>query len=632
MSVVFLALLQVCRPPAAVEDFRRTLPADPDLRRAAVEERLQKTPDEFFLHRLYLEPAPYTRQRAVDRYRRLFQEYPNDINYTYLYARALVGRNTPEALRLFQTILEKDPAYPWVHLTRLEIYRSNLFRDLSKLRASFTAFLEVCPESVEPYRYLRHVEDKELAVKAAGRLRALLAKTNDPEDLALFSDLWSAEFRVNPPSEHDRLRKQVIQDLQRVKSDRRALQTAARLTADKQLEQAAKQPRSATEEFMTWQREHPHPREAEPSEKVRSYALALLAASDGWRQAYPEDPLGHQERLNALVLLDETTPADIDAAANAALAVARRHPSLDRLLPAPHRVAWAFVQRGIFLDRVPALIAEAIQRLDDPEVLTEMDLYEDPRRAATRMAVVNSHINAWDTLVAAYLGMKQPDRVRETLRVMGDYLSAKAPGVEEKDAEALRAYAAAQSSLYRRMASFAESEGRQLDASQYRRQAHAVLSGVPSFPRSTIPAWTQADRPLPDFDLRDTTGKQWRLADLKGKTTLLNVWATWCPPCHQELPYLQKLQEKLRDQPGIQVITLNVDDNPGLVEPLLGEGGYRFPVLLAKFYIEKLLPSLSIPRNWIIDKDGVLRQEQIGFGGDGEVWVGEVLRKLTTGQ
>ena len=161
-----------------------------------------------------------------------------------------------------------------------------------------------------------------------------------------------------------------------------------------------------------------------------------------------------------------------------------------------------------------------------------------------------------------------------------------------------------------------------------------------SYPRAAAPApkapttavaapaqlsWTQMDKPLPDFQISDADGKTWRLADLKGKVTLLNLWATWCGPCRNELPYLQKLFNTVRERKDLMVITLNTDDNPGLILPFLTENKYTFPVLPASGYVAKLVPELSIPRNWIVDAEGVLKMERIGFGNGEDKWVDEMV-------
>jgi thiol-disulfide isomerase/thioredoxin len=142
---------------------------------------------------------------------------------------------------------------------------------------------------------------------------------------------------------------------------------------------------------------------------------------------------------------------------------------------------------------------------------------------------------------------------------------------------------------------------------------------------ATQMGWTQMNKPLPDFQISDAEGKTWRLADLKGKVTLVNLWATWCGPCRNELPYLQKLFNKVRERKDLVVITLNTDDNPGMILPFLNENKYTFPVLPASGYVAKLVPELSIPRNWIVDADGVLKMERIGFGNGEDKWVDEMV-------
>jgi thiol-disulfide isomerase/thioredoxin len=144
----------------------------------------------------------------------------------------------------------------------------------------------------------------------------------------------------------------------------------------------------------------------------------------------------------------------------------------------------------------------------------------------------------------------------------------------------------------------------------------------------TAMGWTSLDKPLPDFKMADAASKTWQLADLKGKVTLINLWATWCGPCKAELPYLQKLFNKVRERKDLRVLTLNTDDNLGLILPFLEENKYTFPVLAASAYVNKLIPELSIPRNWIVDANGVLKAERIGFEGGDDRWVDEMIAAM----
>jgi hypothetical protein len=69
----------------------------------------------------------------------------------------------------------------------------------------------------------------------------------------------------------------------------------------------------------------------------------------------------------------------------------------------------------------------------------------------------------------------------------------------------------------------------------------------------------------------------------------------------------------LKDRSDIVVLTFNIDENPGLIEPFMQQNNYTFPVLAAKSLIQENALSPSIPRNWIVDGNAVIRQEMVGF-------------------
>ncbi len=138
----------------------------------------------------------------------------------------------------------------------------------------------------------------------------------------------------------------------------------------------------------------------------------------------------------------------------------------------------------------------------------------------------------------------------------------------------------------------------------------------------------QVGQRMPDFELVDLEGRTWRLADLKGKTAFVNVWATWCPPCRRELPHLQKLYDMVKDRPDVVLLTMNVDEKRGEVQPFMTKNGYTFPVTFAYDYVRKTLATSSIPRNWVIDTGGVWRFDEVGYReGDGD-WVANAERMI----
>ena len=121
-------------------------------------------------------------------------------------------------------------------------------------------------------------------------------------------------------------------------------------------------------------------------------------------------------------------------------------------------------------------------------------------------------------------------------------------------------------------------------------------------------------------------GRVWTAADLNGKVAVMNLWATWCAPCVEELPHFQKLYEALKDNPNVVVMAVNVDNNPGVVGPFLKGRSYTFPVVLAHDWANQLIPEMGIPRNWIVSS-GAIRSEQIGFS-EPEKWLRDMLARV----
>jgi len=92
------------------------------------------------------------------------------------------------------------------------------------------------------------------------------------------------------------------------------------------------------------------------------------------------------------------------------------------------------------------------------------------------------------------------------------------------------------------------------------RPAVELARKIAPLAQGEVAAVNVAKRPLkvPDLDFTDATGKRLTLADFKGRTVLLNLWATWCVPCRKEMPTLDALEGKLGG-PGFQVVAVNID-------------------------------------------------------------------------
>lgn len=120
--------------------------------------------------------------------------------------------------------------------------------------------------------------------------------------------------------------------------------------------------------------------------------------------------------------------------------------------------------------------------------------------------------------------------------------------------------------------------------------------------------------PAPDFELEAMDGSTFRLSDHRGEVVVLNVWATWCPPCRVEIPGFIELQEAYRDD-GVLFVGLSVDEG-GLetVRPYAEERGMNYPQLASvRVAYRDYGTDSAVPRTYVIDKRGRIRYEHVGL-------------------
>lgn len=118
----------------------------------------------------------------------------------------------------------------------------------------------------------------------------------------------------------------------------------------------------------------------------------------------------------------------------------------------------------------------------------------------------------------------------------------------------------------------------------------------------------------PQFTLDDINGKSVSLNDYKGKVIILDFWATWCPPCREEIPDFIALQNEYGKK-GLQIIGIAVDrDGIKSVKPFYENMGMNYPVLLTDGKVESRYGGIrAIPTTFIIDKKGSIVKKYVGF-------------------
>ena len=119
---------------------------------------------------------------------------------------------------------------------------------------------------------------------------------------------------------------------------------------------------------------------------------------------------------------------------------------------------------------------------------------------------------------------------------------------------------------------------------------------------------------LPALQAESLEGATVTLADYQGQAVLLNLWATWCPPCRAEMPYFQELAERYEDR-GLAVVGISVDD-PGardILEDFLVEAGVEYDILLDPAMVSMdELGVLGLPATFLVDATGVVTTVRAG--------------------
>jgi len=118
----------------------------------------------------------------------------------------------------------------------------------------------------------------------------------------------------------------------------------------------------------------------------------------------------------------------------------------------------------------------------------------------------------------------------------------------------------------------------------------------------------------PDFELKTPAGDSIHLLDLRGRAVLVNLWATWCPPCRAEMQTIEKVYEEYQDR-GFTVLAVNMtyQDDPFAVIPFVKEQGLSFPILLDETSeMAKAYQLRSLPSSFFVDRNGIIKEVVIG--------------------
>jgi peroxiredoxin len=139
------------------------------------------------------------------------------------------------------------------------------------------------------------------------------------------------------------------------------------------------------------------------------------------------------------------------------------------------------------------------------------------------------------------------------------------------------------------------------------------IIGVSEGPTSHLAPTVAAGRLAPDFKLVSLDGQAASLSAMRGKVVFLNLWATWCPPCREEMPSIQALSRHFQKDTGFVVLTVSEDSDPSRVAPFIKRNNFDFRVLLdPRNRVAEAYNVSGLPESFVIGRDGRIVAHHVG--------------------
>jgi DsbE subfamily thiol:disulfide oxidoreductase len=151
-----------------------------------------------------------------------------------------------------------------------------------------------------------------------------------------------------------------------------------------------------------------------------------------------------------------------------------------------------------------------------------------------------------------------------------------------------------------------------------------IATALAGLMASAVLAQLPAGKKAPDFSLTDLNGKKVTLSSYfakPGKVVVLDLWATWCPPCKREIPFLIDLSKKYLNK-GVAFIGVALDGEKSKVTSFVKEQGINYTILHDPNgqTVSSLYNARSIPETYIIDRNGVIKYVHVGFSGKDDAY------------
>ncbi len=601
------------------------------------------------------------------------RSHPQDALKLVLAALALSRKDTPQAMRLLEQSIAAKPDYAPAYLELSGYYAgSGKYIDKTKAATYLQKFYQLCPSSRDGFAMygLKKSESSELKAQVARNLRQRLSASTDPFVLRSYSDVWSLEFSTLPVTEHSKERQRVADDLSRL--EKLPIQPTAewlsflrdgyKQSGAPESQIKAIEARILTEfphsdeafgiSYHSWRDQYPEPVGEASAADWQQYMRLALAHYREVMQRFPQ-----KHGFGEYIPVEYTSRRD--GASNEEI-VREGEAYIEQydLYRGPSSGYREYIA-GIFLDhnlqpaRTLELLQEARRLRDSPRQRNDFEPadYYKPKEiedhsqthwayeASFRVLYLRACRSAKDKAAAEALTTQVETAPPTYSKALPAYWNARAilAEIEGRTPDALAYYQKAlllrepPKKQYGVLNDTLLADARRVwTSSRGSEEAFAIWSqpDISKKPDLAEGRWEKPDKELPAFELADLQGKMWKLKSLEGQKVLINIWATWCGPCQAELPHLEKLYQQTKNRSDIKIISLNFDEDVGMVEPFVKKKGFAFPVVPAYSFLVNKIDVNSIPRNWIVNANGGWRWEQIGFDSSEPDWENSVLSRL----
>ena len=119
----------------------------------------------------------------------------------------------------------------------------------------------------------------------------------------------------------------------------------------------------------------------------------------------------------------------------------------------------------------------------------------------------------------------------------------------------------------------------------------------------------KATKKLSELNFLTLDGKEVKISNYKGKVVLVNFWASWCPPCKEEMPIFEKVYQKYSNK-NFVILAVNTDTSEGAMKEFLERNRYSFPIVRIKGEAGLNIPGL--PTSYLVDRDGSVKKIRLG--------------------